>query len=123
MGLVAQEPPNNYTLRIDSNVVIADSGSTYHSKHHAMGITNIKISFYCDSIHTGDGTITHTKIIGNIPMVQHYKRVLRVQSCMWKKFMHTPSGRFIPFSMSKLLNEGWTLNGYENELFLRKGEN
>ena len=88
-----------------------------------MGFSNKSTASKCDAIHTVDGKSMQTKLIGSINVVHHNKRGMEVQSFMCQEVTRTPYGRFSLFSLSKIVNELWTLHGDENALVLRRGKN
>ena len=106
----------------DPNVWIGDSGATVHMTAHKDGLQQDKnTAGQKTEISVANGTVTQTDLIGTLRGVFCDKTG---QEYLFGKLKGTAyvEGPYNLFSLSKCLNEGWTMSGNTECIKLTKGD-
>jgi hypothetical protein len=111
---------NDIKMLFDPNVWICDTAATCHSTPHAMGFVNLKEA--TDETTTmGNGAQEKVAKIGDLPVVMCNNKGVEVSEASLRDVQVLPTAVFNLFSGTKLLNNGWKLEGDEKAMIYKKG--
>jgi hypothetical protein len=119
--LTAMEFPKNQKMLDNPNVWIGDTGASVHMTPGRGGMHHVEKAGQGDAITMGNGKSEDTAVIGNIDgrLCDKNGNVLNDEKI--SDVTHLPKGKYNLFSITKLQNDGWTLGGNADTIWLTKG--
>jgi hypothetical protein len=121
--LTAMEFPKDQKFLDNPNVWIGDTGASVHMTPHRSGMHDVKKSKHVDAITMGNGKSEDSAVIGSVDgrlcdkngNVLNDAKIIDVTT-------HLPKAKYNLFSITKLQNNGWTLGGNADAIWLTKGD-
>jgi hypothetical protein len=101
---------------------VGDTGATAHIMNTNTGMINIKSPVNNESMVMGNGSGSVASSIGDIEGTKVSKDGNQEFKLKITNIMYSKSCRFNLFSISRMVNEGWKLNGDNESLKLIKGK-
>jgi len=121
LGLVSQKsfPTNSLSLLRDPNLFIGDTGATADVTHDKIGCVNEQENRALSVEIDGETSRCASQV--DLPGIKCDKHGNELQHVTLKKMRYNPKANFNLLSLTKLLMDGWTMNGDAKEIVMRKG--
>jgi hypothetical protein len=114
--------PFDQNMLLHPDIWIGDSAATVHMSPHATGMVNIKKSE--GKITVGNGAVMMIKQTRDVPCEICNKEGQALQTAMVTDVTLTQGSPFNLFSLTKMMQQGWSLGGDKNVgITLSKGNN
>jgi hypothetical protein len=121
--LTAMEFPKDQKFLDNPNVWIGDTGASVHMTPHRSGMHNVKKAKHVDAITMGNGKSEEdAAVIGSIDGKLCDKNGNVLNDAKIIDVTHLPKAKYNLFSITKLQNDGWTLGGNADAIWLTKGD-
>ena len=121
-GLGSLSFPMTKNMLSNPNVWIADTGASTHTTSSTIGLVNKQKAEDGAGIHMASGKVTGTKTIGDIKGTFVNKDGSKMMQAKLPSVHVIPNGQFNLFSLSKMQQEGWTLGGNKEAIWIVKGQ-
>ena len=123
IGLVSKQAFPTHSLEIlkNPNIWVGDTGATTNTCHNKDGCVNEQDNSALSMGIEGKASKCHSEV--DIPGTICDKYGNEVQDVTLRKCRYTPNSNFNLLSLTKLLMDGWTMNGNNNAIVMRKGDN
>ena len=105
----------------DPNVFIGDTGATCDTTFSDLGLLNVYQAGKKDNIVDASGNGIEGKVVGDLPCTVCNKKGQEQCAVMIKGMVHMPQAGYNLFSLTKRLDEGWTLGGSAEAIWIEKG--
>jgi hypothetical protein len=102
-------------------VFIGDTGATCDTTNSRYGFRNIKAATAEDNIVDASGNSIEGSIVGDVSGIICKKNGQELNNVMIKDVVHMPNAGYNLFSLTKRLEEGWSLGGDTNAIWISKG--
>ena len=106
----------------DPNVWIGDTGATVHMTPYEDGLTNLREATKDDGVTMGNNVTESTSKVGDMKAVMCNQHGQLGEAVIMKNVSVVPTSGFNLFSLTKMMNAGWTLHGNEDAILLTKGK-
>jgi len=116
----AMELPSNLSLLLDPNVWVADSGATVDGTSHAIGAQNKRYPTKGDGVTNGNGSTSDASMIADFTGVICDKNGVEKTRVKLQNVKVVPKNPFNLFSLTKRIEQGWTLKGNQDSIVLEK---
>ena len=113
--------PSVHKLLKDPNVWIADTGATTHSSPHDEGMTDVVKLKDGSGITTAKGVAASAKQ-GNIKGMMCDNQGNELTKVVLRQGQIIQDGQFNLCSLTRLMKDGWKLNGDDKKIWLTKGD-
>jgi len=120
--LYAMTFPATHELLNDPNVWIADTAATVHMTPNKTGMIDIRTASENDTVTMGNKQVEKTTEIGNIPAKVCDNQGHELVATMMKDVAIVPNSGYNLFSLTKLMEAGWTLIGQKSKMILKKDD-
>jgi hypothetical protein len=120
--VMAMEFPKDKKFLDNPNVLIGDTGATVHMTPHRSGMHDVKKAKQVNDITMGDGKSEDAAVIGSIDGRLCDKHGNVLNDAKISDVTHLPKAKYNLFSITKLQNDGWTLGGNADAIWLTKGD-
>jgi hypothetical protein len=120
--LMAMEFPTDQKFLDNPNVWIGDTGDSVHMSPHRNGMRDLQKAKSVDAITMANGSSEDATVIGDISGRACDKNGNVLNDAKITDVTHLPEGKYNLFSITKLQNEGWILNGDASAIWLTKGD-
>ena len=114
-----QQFPDDQRLLNHPNMWIADTAASTHMSSHKAGMKNVRHAKQQMSM--GDKTTVSSALIGDVKGTIHDKYGNSLNRVTLTDIAHMNTG-FNLCSLTKLMSQGWKLNGDEDAIWVTKGE-
>jgi hypothetical protein len=104
------------------NVWIGNTGASKRTTPHQSGMHDVKKAKHVDDITMSNGRSEDAAVIGNINGRLCDKNGNVLNDAKISNVTHLPKGKYNLFSITKLQNDGWTLGGNADAIWLTKGD-
>jgi len=112
MGMVL---PDNAQMLKDPNVWIGDTAATVYTMPHKIGIVSNDNQPIEQVITVGNGTSERTTMFGSQQVM-----ICNKENAVLKDVAYSPQMKFNLCSLSKLMKEGWWMEGDKNGIKMNK---
>jgi hypothetical protein len=120
--LMAMEFPMDQKFLDNLNVWIGDKGDSVHMTPHRGGMHDVKKANPVDAITTANGSSENATVIGSIDGRLCDKNGNVLNDAKISNVTYLPEAKYNLFSITKLQNDGWTLGGNADAIWLSKGD-
>ena len=100
------------------NIWIADSGASMHTTPHIVGMTDL--STLTSKIDVATGPVAKQVQVGKLKGQVIQQDGTKSPTVMLQHVTHLPTGRHNLWSISKMLQDGWTMAGDSTKIVLNK---
>ena len=106
----------------DPDIFIGDTGATCNSTNSDIGLVDVRQAKMTDNIIDASRNDILGSIVGDMPSTVCDKNGQELQDVMIKDIVHLPQSGYNLFSLTKRLEDGWTLGGNANAIWITKGK-
>jgi len=120
LGLLNLKFPDKVQLLNDPNIWIGDTAATVHMTPYSVGMIQQKCIGSQQGITVGNGTQEKTVMQGTIKGNIVNKNGVKMGVAMLTDLSYAPTMKFNLCSLSKLMVNGWKMEGYANSITMKK---
>jgi hypothetical protein len=120
---MAMEFPTDQKFLDNPNVwIVGDTSASVHMTPHRNGMHDVKKANPIDAITMANGSSKNATVIGSIDGRLCDKNGDVLNDAKISDVTHLPEAKYNLFSITKLQNDGWTLGGNADTIWLTKGD-
>ena len=117
----AMTVPRSLKLLLDKNIWVFDTGSSGKVTAHKEGLVNVKKATDSDGVMIGNKAVMASALVGDLPGTICDATGNKMGKSTMNDVTYSPNAAFNLFGPSKMMKNGWKLQGDDTKVELVKG--